>query len=187
MMPCVSLYLVIKEAKVFMAALFQVFWQIALLRRGPQTLPASRELLWLLLAAHWLIGVILVLDTFSLDRALLSGLLGTLIMVAVVHGLLLVHRHYNRVTQTLGALAGCEILLGLLTLPLLVLLGMGGELQALATILWLLLLGWSIAITAHIFRHALGVSLGIGLLSAMGYVFISITLNIFIFPAEAAV
>jgi hypothetical protein len=170
-----------------MGALVQVFWQIALLRKGPQTLPASRELLWLLLAAHWLIGVILVIDRVPLDRALLSGLLGTLITVGVVHGLLLVHHHYSRVTQTLSALAGCEILLGLLTLPLLGLLSLGGELQALATILWLLLLGWSIAITGHIFRHALSVPLGVGVLSAVGYVFISIMLNMFIFPAEAAV
>lgn len=170
-----------------MAALFQVFWQIALLRKGPQTLPASRELLWLLLAAHWLIGVILVLNTFPLDLALLSGLLGTLIMVAVVHGLLLVHHHHSRATQTLSALAGCEILLGLLTLPLLALLGMGGEWQALANLLSLVLLVWSIAITAHIFRHALSVPLGVGLISATGYMFISIMMNLFIFPAEAAV
>jgi hypothetical protein len=170
-----------------MSALVKVFWQIALLRKGPQTLPASRELLWLLLAAHWLIGVILVIDTLSLGRALLSGLLGTLIMVALVHGLLITHRHHNRVTQTLSALAGCEVLLGLFMLLLLVMLHMGSGMQDLVSILWLLLLGWNIAIAAHIFRNALEVTLGMGILFAMGYIIISISLSSFLIPADAAV
>jgi len=169
-----------------MSALVRVFWQIALLRKGPQTLPASRELLWLLLSAHWLIGVILVIDTFPLDRALLSGLVGTLIMVALVHGLLIMYRQHNRVTQTLGALAGCEVLLGLFMLPLLMLLYMGGGLQDLAAMLWLLLLGWNITIAAHIFRHALGITLGMGFLFAVVYIVVSISLSSFLIPAEVA-
>ncbi len=170
-----------------MLALVQVFWQIALLRKGPQTLPASRELLWLLLAAHWLIGVILVIDTLSLGRALLSGLVSTLIMVALVHGLLILHRHHNRVTQTLSALAGCEVLLGLFMLPLLMMLQIGGGMVALVALSWLLLIGWNIAIAAHIFRHALGVRLAVGVLFAIGYILVSISLSSFLIPAEAPV
>lgn len=170
-----------------MLALVQVFWQIALLRKGPQTLPASRELLWLLLAAHWLIGVILVIDTLSLERALLSGLVTTLIMVALVHALLILHRHHNRVTQTLSALAGCEVLLGLFMLPLLVMLHIGGGMVALVAMFWLLLIGWNIAIAAHIFRHALGVRLAVGVLFAIGYILVSISLSSFLIPAEAPV
>lgn len=171
----------------FMAALFKVFWQIALLRKGPQVLPASRELMMVLLAAHWLIGVVLVLDTFSVGRALLSGLVGTLIVVAVVHGLLIMRHRHSRVTQTLSALAGCEVLLGLLMLPLLVMIHLGGGAQSMAALIWLLLLGWNIAIAAHIFRHALEVRQGFGLLFGVGYIILSMTLTSFLVPLEAPV
>jgi hypothetical protein len=40
-------------------------------------------------------------------------------------------------------------------------------------LLWLLLMIWSLTITGHILRHALSVSFGIGVLCALGYVFIS--------------
>lgn len=169
-----------------MAALFRVFWQIALLRRGPQTLPASRELLWLILVAHWLTGVILVIDTFSLGRALLSGLVGTLIMMAVVHGLLTLYRRHSRVTQTLAALAGCEVLLGLCTLPLLLLLDLGGGMRDLAVMFWLFLLGWNVAIAARLFRQALEVRQGVGLLFGVAYIMISISLSSFLVPVEVA-
>lgn len=170
-----------------MAALFKVFWQIALLRKGPQVLPASRELMLVVLAAHWLLGVVLVVDTFSLDRALLSGLVGTLILVATVHGLLVLRHRHSRVTQTLSALAGCEVLLGLLMLPLLAMLHLGGGAQSMAALFWLLLIGWNVAIAAHIFRHALEVKQGLGLLFGVAYIILSMTLTSFLVPMEAPV
>ncbi len=171
-----------------MAALFQVFWQIALLRKGPQVLPASRELLWALLVTGGLIDIMLfVIRGLSLDRATLLSLLDILIMVAVVHILLVVHRYQGRVTQTLSAMAGCGVLLGLLALPLLVMFNLGGEMQAFAAVFWLLLLGWNVAVIAHIFRNALDVTLGMGLLFAISYILISMFLTSFIVPAEAPV
>jgi hypothetical protein len=43
--------------------------------------------------------------------------------------------------------------------------------------LTLLLLGWYVAVFAHIWRHALGVPRWRGFLFALGYVIISITLT----------
>jgi len=174
-----------KGKNVFMAALFRVFWQIALLRRGPQSLPASRELLLLLLAIHWLTGTLLAIGGMAPELAMLSALAGTLLMVALVHGLLIMHRHHSRVTQTLSALAGCEVLLGLMAFPLGILLGMGSGAQSLVGMLGLILLGWNIAIAAHIFRHSLGVSQVMGFLFAAGYIMISISLSSFFIPVEA--
>lgn len=167
-----------------MEALFRAFASIALLRRGPQILPASKALLALILAAHLGTGVLLGLFGLPPAMALLSALAGTLIMVALVHGLLMLHRLHARVTQTLTALAGCEVLLGLLVLPLSALYYAGGGAAELAALLSLLLLAWNVAVAAHIFRHALNVSVGMGVMFAIGYTLISLSLSGLIGPVE---
>lgn len=161
-----------------MGALFRAWASIALLQRGPQTLPASTYLLALTLAAHLSTGVLLGLFSLSPAMALMSAMVGTLVMVALVHGLLLLHRLHARVTQTLTALAGCEVLIGLLVLPLTVLYYIGGGMAELATLLSLLLLAWNVAVAAHIFRHALNVSVGVGVMFAIGYTLISLSLGL---------
>lgn len=158
-----------------MGALVRVIWQIALLRQGPQVLPASTVLLWLALALHWVTGVLLGVFSYPLLEAMLSALAGTLIMAAVVHTLLLVYRKHHRLLQTLTALAGCEAMLGLLGLPPTALFYAGA--QDIAAMLTLLLLGWNTAIAAHIFRHAIGVTLGMGFFYAITYTLISIMLG----------
>lgn len=160
-----------------MGALFRAIVSIAILRQGPQALPASTTLLVLALIAHLGTGVLLGLFSLSPFMALLSALAGTLIMVALVHGLLLLHRLHGRVTQTLTALAGCEVLLGLLALPLTALFYAGGGMAALAMLLSLLLLLWNVVVAAHIFRHALNVSLEMGILFAIGYTLIALSLS----------
>jgi hypothetical protein len=159
-----------------MGALLRVIGQIVLLRQGPQVLPASRFLLWLALGAHWLTGVALGLYSLPPVDALFSALVGTLIMAALVHTLLL-HRRHNRLNQTLTALAACETLLGLMALPLTALFYAGASLQDIAAMLSLLLLGWNVTVAAHIFRHALGTSMGVGFLFAIGYTLISLSLG----------
>jgi len=166
-----------KKDAVTMGVLLRIIWQIVLLRQGPQVLPASTFLLWLVLAAHWLTGVLLGLLSLPPLESMLSALAGTLIMVALVHTLLLLYRHHARLTQTLAALAACEVLLGLLALPLTALFYAGAGLQDIAAMLSLLVLGWNITVAAHIFRHALGVSMGMGFLFAIAYTLISISLG----------
>lgn len=167
-----------------MEALFRAIASIALLQRGPQILPASTTLMALVLAAHLGTGVLLGLFSLSPAMALLSALAGTLIMVALVHGLLLLHQRRSRVTQTLTALAGCEVLIGLLALPLTALYYAGGGMVAPAMLLSLLLMGWNIAVAAHIFRHALNVSVWMGALFAIGYTLISLSLSGLVGPVE---
>ncbi len=165
-----------------MEALLRTVMSIALLQRGPQILPASTVLLALALTAHFGTGVLLALFSLSLPMALLSAITGTLIMVALVHGLLLLHRRHERVTQTLTALAACEVLIGLLALPLTALYYAGGGMAELASLLSLLLLAWNVALAAHIFRHALGVSMGMGVLFAIGYILVAFSLSGLVTP-----
>ncbi len=167
-----------------MQALIEAFWSITRLRAGPQILPASHFLLALALLLHWGVGV--GLGTFSLapGAALASALAGTLIMVAFVHGLLSLRGLGSRTVQTLTALAGCEVLLGAIAIPLTAWFFAVPEAQrAMPGLLSLFILGWNIALAGHIFRHALGISSGMGVLAALGYIFVSFALSDFIAPA----
>lgn len=161
-----------------MEALFLAFWRILLLRATPQSVPASPSLLWLVLLLHYGIGLLLALFSLPLSLSLLSALVGTLTMVAVVHGVLLLFKKHARYTQSLTALAACEALLGLLLLPLSVVYYFGsGEVNVLLAMLSLLVLGWNVALTAHIFRHTLEVSAGVGFILSIVYLLISMNIG----------
>ena len=169
-------------------ALINPFIQICLLRQGPQDLPTSGILLALTLTAHTLMSV--VLSRVSLDtlRALLSGILDTVLLVVLTGSLLLVQRRIARVTQTVTALAGTGAIITFLALPLSGWLhgadqaaGEGGF----ALLLLLILTGWSLAVSGHIFRHALSVPYFVGLVLAVVFYWISISVFRALFPMGA--
>ena len=163
-----------------MEALIQAFWRILLLRAGPQTVPAAPGLMWLALVLHYGVGLSYALLIMPFAQAVIYALVSTLAMVAVVHGLLLLFGKRARYMQCLTALASCESMLGLLLLPLGLLIhlgGMGEELRALWVILSLVAVGWNVALAAHIFRHSLDVSRGLGFLYGIAYLIIAMTLG----------
>ncbi len=175
-----------------MDALIQAFFRILLLRAGPQIIPPSAVLLWLVLLLHFSSGFLLTVFTQSIGYSVFSSLVSTLLMVAVVHGLLVLFAKHPRYMQTLTALAGCEVLLLLMLLPIPIIElysgdSAGAELRALMAILWLMVIGWSVAVTAHIFKHALSVSTGLGFLYSVAYLIIAITMGEMMSAAGVAV
>ena len=103
-----------------MRALFDLFLDICLFRKGPQDVPASAMLLKVCALAYALSGfVVLRLSTPSsiaipqilLDLALLAGLL---------YLALSLRRYPQRFGQTLSALTGVGVLMAVLALPLMV-------------------------------------------------------------------
>lgn len=139
------------------------------MRCGPQRLSADHRLLIAALAAHVGIGVILGVADADIGYALLTALLTTLVMVAVVHAALTLNGRGNRVSQSLTALAWCETLLGVVALPI-VLFELG---DAPLLLLSLLVVGWNLAVSANIFRHALELEKGAAFLYALGYFFVA--------------
>ncbi|MDX1604647.1 MAG: hypothetical protein R3202_00570 [Candidatus Competibacterales bacterium] len=172
-----------------MAALLNLFWDICLLRKGPQDVPAAAALLQLTLLAYALTGLATLLvgmPELGFGRALLLTLTDLGLLAGLTYLILSVLGLPARFGQTLTALTGVGTLLQLIALPL----GLWyqrelaaqetGELPAL---LWLLLLAWSIAITGHILRHAFAVSFGMGILYAVGYLMSAWTLSDWLLPA----
>lgn len=163
-----------------MDALINAFWRILLLRQGPQSIPASSTLLWVALLLHYVVGTLHSMFAMSPSHALIYALISTLVMVGVMHGLLLLYKKASRFIQSLTALAACEAILGLLLLPANLLVdgqGSGGELMGLLAIVSLLFIGWNVALAAHIFRHALEVSMAQGFLFSVIYFVIAISVG----------
>lgn len=174
-----------------MVALLNLFWDICLLRKRPQDVPASEDLLKLTLltyAGSGLLAILLSLQQAGVGTALLLTLADVALLAALTYAVLYMLGYLARFTQTLTALAGVGTLLQLIATPLGLwyqrsLVADGAA--AMPALLWLLLLIWSIAVTAHILRHAFSVSYGFGVLYALGYLMVSRAVVDWLLPAAA--
>ena len=158
-----------------MNALFNLFLDICLFRKGPQDVPSSAALLKMCLLGYGLSGVLVLLISTPAPLALLQILLDMVLLSGLLYLALIAYRHPKRFEQTLSALTGTGTLMGLLALPLIVWLAHQdpSDDTQLPSLLTLLLMVWSIAIITHILRHALNTSIWIRALYALGYTFLS--------------
>ena len=156
----------------------QAFWQILLLRKSPEIIPYSHLLLGIALVLHVLVGVGSALLNYPAELAVIQAVIGTLLLVGFSYLLLSVHGLRNRQVQTVTTLAGCELVIGLISLPVTKwFLSVGKDHRGLPALLSLLILGWYLAVVAHIWRNALGVSKGLSYFYAIAYVLISLQLT----------
>ena len=156
-----------------------------LLRRAPQDDPWSVPALTGAFLLYAIVDLLQALAGSSWSVASAMTLLDCLLLVLYGGLVLVIAGKKGRYVQTLTALSGTGALLGILGLPLLLLAAsahQGGEPAGVLVIGWLLLLVWSISVQAHIFRHALSTSFGVGLVVAGLHVVVAITLLEYLFP-----
>jgi hypothetical protein len=141
-----------------MRDLIRLFAQIALLRRGPQDLPASMLLLALTvggyLCVNFLLGMLLPPDDHW--RGLL--LVDTPFMLLWYVGLLKLVGRPERILQTTTAVFGFQAVLSPLLIAsewLMRRFGEDASWQVPVTCAWLLVLGWVLAANSYIVRAAL--------------------------------
>lgn len=157
--------------------IFRLILDIALLQRGPQALPAASWLTVAALVAYGAVGMLahrMIAPEINPAGPVVFDLS---LLVGFVLSLLYWRSFPARVYQTLAALGGTGTLLTLCGLPVIHLLepeGQGEALVSAGAVLWLVLMGWSLLVTAHILRHALAVSLPAGVLLSMVYMMVSI-------------
>lgn len=158
-----------------MRALFDLFLDICLFRKGPQHIPASQVLLRATLAAYGISGLLVLLISLEPIRALLVMSADIALLTGLTYGVLSLSNYHGRFLQTLTALLGTGTLVQLMALPvsLWVSKTLEQEIAALPQLLYIALLVWSIAIIAHILQQALGVSRSIGVFYTLGYIAIS--------------
>jgi hypothetical protein len=100
-----------------MISLLQVFIDIALWRKGPQDLPASRALLWLIASVYALISVVelLVLGK-EFSSALVLVVIDMALTVLWLWGLLTLFSKSARLLQIATAVFGIETLLAIVVI-----------------------------------------------------------------------
>lgn len=170
-----------------MYALFDLFLEICLLRRGPQDVPLSPILLKLTLLAYGLSSLLILLLVTAAGSAILQALTDVALLAGLTYAALYSAKLGARYTQTLTALAGAGTVLGLLALPLFFWIGQAAQQQTDASVpglLFLCLIVWDLAVMSHVLRHALSVNRWMGLLYALAYFFISIMVRNLLFPME---
>ena len=152
-------------------AFVQPFWQIAMFRAGPDSLPDSRPLLLLVLVVYIAIEAVTILalkPSYALPPMLLVDV-GFLVLWCA--GLLRLFGFGARLQQTLSALFGTGAILMLLSFPLRAwpVFGFPLDIPFLRFLVSLVILLWTVAVYAHIFSKAISRSLGVGLTCALIY------------------
>ena len=131
------------------------FFGICRLHSKPQDLPASKFLLGLTLLFYIAINGASLLMQFPMKDALLLTIVDTSLIVILTSSLLFITRFYSRITQTLTAVVGTNVILGILSFPLLFWLNFYEGDMSFPVLLFWSLIAWNFVIYTHILRHAL--------------------------------
>ena len=168
-----------------MLQLIRAWFDICLLRRGPQDLPVSGFFLGLSLGCYALVSLLVASPSFGVADAALLAVVDTAMLAGFVVVLLYLQSKTERINQTLSALAGSGSLMGLFALPLVLLVDPGQPAEQVPALLggvWLSLLIWNLFVMGHIMRHALSSSFAIGLGAAVLYALVSMQIVATLFP-----
>ena len=162
-----------------------VFVDIALHRRGPEDLPASRFLLGVVLLLYLSVTLVSLRLTEPMGRAAGLAAYDTALYLGFVWLVLRVLDHSRRFVQTATALLGTETFLTLIGVPLLVWIDldtMAAGVPTLATVLFLLLFLWSVDVAGFVISRALQSAYVVGVLIVIGYILGSWRLRGLLFP-----
>lgn len=153
------------------------FWlDLCLMRAAPQDGPASSLLLAIAACCYFLASAFSLSGSYGLAAAWPIALTELLLLAIFVTTLLYLFGMRARVLQTLSALTGAGCIIGVLSIPLVILTGpveADTQLPVVLSLAWLALLAWNLGVTASIMRHALSRSFAVGLGVALVYMVIS--------------
>lgn len=155
---------------------------VLLLRRGPQDVPVRANLLYGAMAAYCILLFMQASIVSPLGSALFQAVVSTAALALYARTLLKLRRYPDRAPQTLTALFATGGVFTLLSLgptvamaPFILALSEAQSAAAVpqpspvAALAGVLLACWSIAVAAHIYRHALQTRFWHGVVAALGF------------------
>jgi len=157
-----------------MLLIIKLFWDICLLRANAEDIPASRVLTIFTVFIYFMmsLGITLIMVDNKLAKAMLTVIVGLIMMIGFALAGLWVRSFMNRSMQTVTALAGSGIIFNLISWPLILLSSRyPAEQLMFSRYLLLLLLFWNIAVIGHILRNALSIPFWAGVGISILYVF----------------
>jgi hypothetical protein len=161
-----------------MKSLVLVFWNICLLRRGPEQVPTAGWFIVAVAIADLLMGLVLSLrmdPEFQWLPALTYLLVNMAVIASVTWFALNLKGFDARFPATITALFGCDLLM---TVVLAIFSGFSGGLDSSLTIGAVAMIGiWSLAVTGFILHRAMQFSMTAGVLMAVAMALFSVTLG----------
>lgn len=152
-----------------MTVLMTLFWRLAIFRASPENAPYSPSLLALVLAGWFVLQLVVgSLQTALPIGVLVSSQLLSLTVVLAGTGLLLSFKGLQgRWLQTALSLVGVDVVLTLISLPLLALNASVEQSLSAIELLYLVLVSWQLAAQSFIYHRSLNVGPFLGLGVAM--------------------
>ncbi len=181
-------------------SLLTTLFELCRFRLAPQALPGSRGFTYLMVSAYFLVGLLVSSVDQGMRGALITTAVDTLLICLLAAVSLWVAQKPERIPQTLSALTGAGVLLGLIGWPIMYWLHTAAQAQTVAeqaatiaeqtqtgtvlpATLVMALIIWNIAIIGHILRHALEVTFGVAIGIALLYMYMSLRLMGVLFVA----
>lgn len=135
------------------------------LRSGPQDLPDSWKFTMSIVGLYLAMNIAMSQQVGD-ENATATSFAITVLQFVTVWALLLARKHAERLPQTLAALAGTGIMLGIISFIFLVQADAGTQ-QPMLALGWFSVFIWSLVVDAHIYRHALSITMSQGMLVAV--------------------
>jgi hypothetical protein len=161
-----------------MKPLVLVFWNICLLRRGPEQVPTAAWFVASIVLADLLMSLLLSLrmdPAFEVLPALTYLLVNMSVIASVTWFALKLKDFERRFPATVTALFGCDLVM---SLGLVIFSGFSGGLDNPLTLGAVALTGiWSLAVTGFILHRAMEFSMTAGVLMAIAIALFSVTLG----------
>jgi len=162
-----------------MLAIFQAYIDIALLRRGPKTLPPSPALLLLtLLGLAFCASIPMPGDRFSVAQVVTLFSIDVLMLCSVLWLLLTARGYVGRFVQTMTAIFGAELVILIVKIGVALVLGdaavppQPGESVETPHMITFALEAWSLVVLSAILRE----SLEVGVLQSVGIILMEMVL-----------
>ncbi len=162
-------------------SLVRLFVAICLYQKGPQDVPASAGLFYLVVLAYFAVGAVVLGMQAGSVIGIAQAAVELVLVLGFVWGLLALSRKPARFQQTATALLGTDTLISVAALPLLLAVKVGPQ-AAFPTVLLMGLMIWSMAVTGHILRHALSKPLSFGIGLAVLYFLVTYQVMAYWFP-----
>ncbi|MDZ7685089.1 MAG: hypothetical protein U5O39_08880 [Gammaproteobacteria bacterium] len=174
-----------------MQYILKYFWQLCLLRSGPERLPATTFVLGFSFALYFIVALatnLLGRSDIGLFKAIAFIMIGVGVEAAILGALLGFKSAGYRFMQSMSALLGANSLILLLTLPISIAL-LSVESQTLRLFLDTAFLGifiWWLTIAGFILHRAADISLALGIATAFGIEILVISTTYAAFPNQVA-
>lgn len=159
------------------------------LKSAPQDLSFDKSLAIRLSFLYWFSGVLVLSSTLRPGLEVQSMVLSLAILLGFTYAMLRAFNLEARFLQTISAMAGVSVLFNLVSWPLLYVVSVetdNDSSQTLVSLLFLMLISWEILVKAHIFKHALELSMFKAMVLSFALFFITMTLSQLLFPSMSA-